>query len=112
MGFTFLENSQENYLDTFLMLSTLFPSFRSRISHMDAVIRRCPFLTAVPSVYLKLAAKSLLWSYALKCPVLMDLATRPLARALSSSAAVSKGTPTNDGQVQSCDYNTPYVTVR
>lgn len=24
MGFTFLENSQENYLDTFLMLSTLF----------------------------------------------------------------------------------------
>lgn len=42
----------------------------------------------------------------------MDLATRPLARALSSSTAVTKGTPTNDGQVQSCDYNTPYVTVR
>lgn len=79
---------------------------------MDAVIHRCPFLTAVPSVYLKLAAKSLLRSYALKCPVLMDLATRPLARALSSSTAVTKGTPTNDGQVQSCDYNTPYVTVR
>lgn len=42
----------------------------------------------------------------------MDLAARPLARALSSSTAVTKGTPTNDGQVQSCDYNTPYVTVR
>ncbi|XP_041656430.1 5-aminolevulinate synthase, nonspecific, mitochondrial-like [Cheilinus undulatus] len=65
---------------------------------MDTVIRRCPFLTAVPSVCLQLAGKSSLVSYAQKCPVMMDLATRPLARALSSSASASKGTPTNDDQ--------------
>nr|XP_033484063.1 5-aminolevulinate synthase, nonspecific, mitochondrial-like isoform X1 [Epinephelus lanceolatus] len=70
--------------------------FRSRVSHMDAVIRRCPFLTVVPSVALQLAGKSSLLSYAQKCPVMMDLASRPLARALSSSASASKGTPTND----------------
>ncbi|XP_068585734.1 5-aminolevulinate synthase, non-specific, mitochondrial-like isoform X1 [Cebidichthys violaceus] len=65
---------------------------------MDAVIRRCPFLTAVPGVFLQLAGKSSLVSYAQKCPVMMDLASRPPARALSSSASASKGTPTNDDQ--------------
>ncbi|XP_037629787.1 5-aminolevulinate synthase, nonspecific, mitochondrial-like isoform X1 [Sebastes umbrosus] len=65
---------------------------------MDAVIRRCPFLTGVPSVFLQLAGKSSLASYAQKCPVMMDLASRPLARALSSSASVFKGPPTNDDQ--------------
>lgn len=63
---------------------------------MDAVLRRCPFLTAVPSVFLQLTGKSSLASYAQNCPVMMDLASRPLARALSSSASVSKGTPTNE----------------
>ncbi|XP_078111514.1 5-aminolevulinate synthase, non-specific, mitochondrial-like isoform X2 [Sander vitreus] len=65
---------------------------------MDAVIRRCPFLTVVPSVVLHLAGKSSLASYAQKCPVMMDLASRPLARALSSSASASKGSPTIDDQ--------------
>ncbi|XP_070766366.1 5-aminolevulinate synthase, non-specific, mitochondrial-like isoform X2 [Enoplosus armatus] len=60
---------------------------------MDSVIRRCPFLTVVPSVCLQLAGKSSLVSYAQKCPVMMDLASRPLARALSSASA-SIGTPT------------------
>uniref|UniRef100_A0A8C9X7U0 5-aminolevulinate synthase n=1 Tax=Sander lucioperca TaxID=283035 RepID=A0A8C9X7U0_SANLU len=64
--------------------------FRTRVSHMDAVIRRCPFLAVVPSVVLQLAVKSSLASYAQKCPVMMDLASRPLARALSSSASASK----------------------
>uniref|UniRef100_A0A667ZNG4 5-aminolevulinate synthase n=1 Tax=Myripristis murdjan TaxID=586833 RepID=A0A667ZNG4_9TELE len=63
---------------------------------MDAVIRRCPFLTAVPSVCLQLAGRSSLASYAQRCPVMMDLASRPLTRALFSSASVSKGTPTNE----------------
>ncbi|XP_034733661.1 5-aminolevulinate synthase, nonspecific, mitochondrial-like [Etheostoma cragini] len=64
---------------------------------MDAVIRRCPFLTVVPSVVLQLAGKSSLTSYARKCPVMMDLASRPLARAQSSSASATKGS-TNDDQ--------------
>nr|XP_046253385.1 5-aminolevulinate synthase, nonspecific, mitochondrial-like [Scatophagus argus] len=62
---------------------------------MDAVIRQCPFLTVVPSVCLQLAGKSSLVSYALKCPVMMDMACRPLARAFCTSASSSKGTPTN-----------------
>ncbi|KAI3357568.1 hypothetical protein L3Q82_015982 [Scortum barcoo] len=70
----------------------------SRVSHMEAVICRCPFLTVVPSVCLQLARRSSLAHYAQKCPVMMDLASRPLARALSSSASASKGTPTNDDQ--------------
>uniref|UniRef100_A0A3B4VLD9 5-aminolevulinate synthase n=1 Tax=Seriola dumerili TaxID=41447 RepID=A0A3B4VLD9_SERDU len=68
---------------------------------MDAVVRRCPFLTVVPSVFLQLAGNSSLVSYAQKCPVMMDLASRPLARALSSSTSVSKGTSTNDGDARS-----------
>ncbi|XP_071780667.1 5-aminolevulinate synthase, non-specific, mitochondrial-like [Centroberyx gerrardi] len=63
---------------------------------MDTVIRRCPFLTVVPNVFLQLAGKSSLVGYAQKCPVMMDLACRPLSRALASSASASKGTPTNE----------------
>ncbi|XP_056129276.1 5-aminolevulinate synthase, non-specific, mitochondrial-like isoform X2 [Lampris incognitus] len=63
---------------------------------MDTFIRRCPFLTIVPRAFLQLAGKSSLLSYAQKCPVMMDLATRPLARALSSSASVSKDATTNE----------------
>ncbi|XP_071401050.1 5-aminolevulinate synthase, non-specific, mitochondrial-like [Centroberyx affinis] len=63
---------------------------------MDTVVRRCPFLTVVPNVFLQLAGKSSLVGYAQKCPVMMDLACRPLARALASSASASKGTPTNE----------------
>ncbi|XP_030277662.1 5-aminolevulinate synthase, nonspecific, mitochondrial-like isoform X3 [Sparus aurata] len=65
---------------------------------MDAVIRRCPFLTVVPSVCLQLAGKSSLLSYAQRCPVMMDLASRAPARALSSSASAFKDRPPNDDQ--------------
>ncbi|KAM9856208.1 5-aminolevulinate synthase, non-specific, mitochondrial-like [Aulostomus maculatus] len=71
---------------------------RSKISHMESVLRRCPFLTSVPSSFLHLAGKSPRVSYAQRCPVMMDLLSRPLARALSSSASVSRGAPTNEGQ--------------
>ncbi|KAF3860670.1 hypothetical protein F7725_000925 [Dissostichus mawsoni] len=66
---------------------------------MEAAIRRCPFLTVVPGV-LHLAGKVSLGRYAQRCPVMMDLASRPLARPLSSSASSSKGTPTNEDQKQ------------
>ncbi|XP_059189886.1 5-aminolevulinate synthase, non-specific, mitochondrial-like [Centropristis striata] len=73
-------------------------SCRSRVSHMDAVIRRCPFLSVVPSFVLQLTGKSSLVNYARRCPVMMELVSRPLARALSSSASASKGTTTSDDQ--------------
>ncbi|CAN9515382.1 unnamed protein product [Ophioblennius macclurei] len=62
---------------------------------MDAVIRRCPFLTAVPSVFLQLAGKPSLVKYAQKCPMMMGLASGQQARSVSSSFA-SKGTFGND----------------
>ena len=64
---------------------------------MDTVIRRCPFLMIVPRAFLQLVGKSSLVGYAQRCPVMMDLASRPLARALSSSASVSNDT-SNDGE--------------
>lgn len=63
---------------------------------METVIRRCPFLTIVPRTFLQLAGKSSLVGYAQKCPVMMDLASRPLARALSSSASLSNDTAKTD----------------
>ncbi|XP_020315030.1 5-aminolevulinate synthase, nonspecific, mitochondrial isoform X1 [Oncorhynchus kisutch] len=81
-------------LFSFCSVKVEWDVFRFRGSKMDTVIRRCPFLTMVPRVFLQLAGKSSLVGYALKCPVMMDLASRPLARALSSSVSVS--TPTND----------------
>lgn len=52
---------------------------------MDAIIR-CPFLSRVPQAFLQQTRKTLV-GYAVKCPVMMDLASRPLVRAVSSSAS-------------------------
>ena len=89
----YFENLTESYCH---------PVFISRASHMDTLIRRCPFLAAGPGVRLKLAAQLSLRSYAHMCPVLMELATGLQTRALSSSGSLS--TPRNDGQLQNCDY--------
>ncbi|CAL8238189.1 unnamed protein product [Merluccius merluccius] len=67
---------------------------------MDTLIHRCPFLTVVPSTLLHSARQSSLVGYALKCPVMLELASRPLVRELSSSASVTSDTsPTNPGQL-------------
>ncbi|XP_028309045.1 5-aminolevulinate synthase, nonspecific, mitochondrial-like isoform X1 [Gouania willdenowi] len=72
-------------------------AFRLSLPHMDAVIRRCPFLISVPSIFLHVSRKSTLVSCAQKCPIMMDLASGSAkARAVSTSSAVSKGTPRRD----------------
>nr|XP_023994336.1 5-aminolevulinate synthase, nonspecific, mitochondrial-like [Salvelinus alpinus] len=53
---------------------------------METLIRRCPFLSHVPQSFLQQARKSLV-VYAQKCPVMMNLASKPLARSLCSSSA-------------------------
>lgn len=66
---------------------------------MDAIIR-CPFLSRVPQTFLQQARKSLV-VYAVKCPVMMDLASRPLVRSLCSSSSSfqkSESTPAGEGQ--------------
>ncbi|MCJ8744683.1 hypothetical protein PDJAM_G00121630 [Pangasius djambal] len=52
---------------------------------MDAIIR-CPFLSRVPQTFLQQARKTLV-SYAVKCPVMMDLASKPLVRSICSSSS-------------------------
>ena len=67
---------------------------------MDTLTRRCPFLTVVPSTVLHSAGQSSLVGYALKCPVMMELASRPRVRELSSSASVASETsPKEPGQL-------------
>lgn len=65
------------------------------------MIRRCPFLNTAPSVYQRLSAEPALVSYAHKCPVLMELAST----ALPCSAAVTRGSPANGGQLQTCGFS-------
>ncbi|XP_028854269.1 5-aminolevulinate synthase, non-specific, mitochondrial [Denticeps clupeoides] len=66
---------------------------------MDAIIR-CPFLSRVPQTFFQQARKSMV-AYAVKCPVMMDLASKPLVRAVCSSSSdfqqTKTTTPTNDG---------------
>uniref|UniRef100_A0A8C9WGN9 5-aminolevulinate synthase n=1 Tax=Scleropages formosus TaxID=113540 RepID=A0A8C9WGN9_SCLFO len=53
---------------------------------MDTFIRRCPFLSRMPQAFLQQSRKSLV-VYAQKCPVMMELASKPFARSLCSSSA-------------------------
>ncbi|KAG2470307.1 5-aminolevulinate synthase, nonspecific, mitochondrial [Polypterus senegalus] len=53
---------------------------------METIVRRCPFLARVSQAFLQKAGKSLVF-YATNCPVMMELASRPLARTLGTSAA-------------------------
>lgn len=82
----------------FSLFVCLFGSFRPGVFHMDALIHRCPFLTVVPTCFFHLARRSSLITFARKCPVMMDLVSTPLARALSSAASLPEGSPSNNGQ--------------
>ena len=67
---------------------------------MDNLIHRCPFLTVIPSTVLHSAGQSSLVGCALKCPVMMELASTPRVRELSSSASLTSDTsPKNPGQL-------------
>jgi len=56
---------------------------------MDALMR-CPFLSRVPQAFLQQTRKSLV-AYAVKCPVMMELASRPLVRSLGSTTSSGHG---------------------
>ncbi|XP_018543693.1 5-aminolevulinate synthase, nonspecific, mitochondrial [Lates calcarifer] len=57
---------------------------------MDLIVRRCPFLARVPQAFLQQSKKSLV-VYAQQCPIMMELASKPMApsmaRALCSSSS-------------------------
>ncbi|XP_028262626.1 5-aminolevulinate synthase, non-specific, mitochondrial [Parambassis ranga] len=60
---------------------------------MDVIVRRCPFLARVPQAFFQQSKKSLV-VYAQKCPIMMELASKPMApsmaRALCSSSSHQK----------------------
>lgn len=60
---------------------------------MDVIVRRCPFLARVPQAFFQQPKKSLA-VYAQRCPIMMELASKPmapsLARALCSSSSHQK----------------------
>ncbi|KAM4588291.1 5-aminolevulinate synthase, non-specific, mitochondrial [Odontesthes bonariensis] len=57
---------------------------------MDVIVRRCPFLACVPQAFFQQSKKSLV-TYAQRCPIMMELAAKPMAppmaRALCSSSS-------------------------
>lgn len=66
---------------------------------MDVIVRRCPFLARVPQAFLQQTKKSLV-GYAQRCPIMMELASKPMApsmaRALCSSSSSSSYQKTED----------------
>uniref|UniRef100_A0A8C6TZY5 5-aminolevulinate synthase n=1 Tax=Neogobius melanostomus TaxID=47308 RepID=A0A8C6TZY5_9GOBI len=60
---------------------------------MDVIVRRCPFLACVPKAFLQQPKKTLM-VYAQKCPLMMELASKPMApqmaRALCTSSSYQK----------------------
>lgn len=59
---------------------------------MDVIMRRCPFLARVPQAFFQQPKKSMV-VYAQRCPIMMELAAKPMApsmaRALCSSSSSS-----------------------
>lgn len=66
---------------------------------MDLMLRRCPFVARVPQAFLQQTKKSLL-AYAQRCPIMMELASKPMApsmaRALCSYSSSSSHQKTED----------------
>lgn len=66
---------------------------------MDVLLRRCPFLARMPQTFLQQAKNSLL-GFAQQCPVMMELASKPMppvmARALCSSSSSSPFYPNTE----------------
>ncbi|XP_057701306.1 5-aminolevulinate synthase, nonspecific, mitochondrial [Corythoichthys intestinalis] len=65
---------------------------------MDVIVRRCPFLARVPQAFMQQPRNSLVM-YAQRCPIMMELASKPmapsLARALCSSSSHHQNTENN-----------------
>ncbi|XP_008406737.1 5-aminolevulinate synthase, non-specific, mitochondrial [Poecilia reticulata] len=60
---------------------------------MEVIVRRCPFLACVPQAFFQQSRKSMV-TYAQRCPIMMELASKPMApsmaRALCSSTSNQK----------------------
>ncbi|XP_019952425.1 5-aminolevulinate synthase, non-specific, mitochondrial [Paralichthys olivaceus] len=80
---------------------------------MDVILRRCPFLARVPQAFLQQSKTSLV-VYAQRCPIMMELASKPMApamvRALCSSSSNHRTEDTTsavEGPKQEAEPNRP-----
>ncbi|CAL8356488.1 5-aminolevulinate synthase, non-specific, mitochondrial [Gadus morhua] len=73
---------------------------------MDVVVRRCPFLSRVPQAFFQQARKSLV-VYAQKCPVMMDMASKPLAPSVVRSMCSSTSHLTTESVVAASEASKP-----
>lgn len=73
---------------------------------MDVLLRRCPFLARMPQTFLQQTKNSLL-GFAQQCPVMMELASKPMApimvRALCSSSSSSPFHPNTEDKISASE---------
>ncbi|XP_061743948.1 5-aminolevulinate synthase, nonspecific, mitochondrial [Nerophis ophidion] len=66
---------------------------------LDVIMRRCPFLARVPQALMQQQPRNSLVAYAQQCPIMMELASKPmaspLARALCTSSSSRQRTENN-----------------
>ncbi|XP_061893589.1 5-aminolevulinate synthase, non-specific, mitochondrial-like [Entelurus aequoreus] len=66
---------------------------------MDVIMRRCPFLARVPQAFMQQQPRNSLVAYAQQCPIMMELASKPMAptfaRALCTSSSSRQKTENN-----------------
>uniref|UniRef100_A0A3Q3M704 5-aminolevulinate synthase n=1 Tax=Mastacembelus armatus TaxID=205130 RepID=A0A3Q3M704_9TELE len=55
---------------------------------MDVIVRRCPFLARVPQAFFQQSKKALV-VYAQQCPIMMELASKPMAPSMARALCTS-----------------------
>lgn len=55
---------------------------------MDVIVRRCPFVARVPQAFFQQSKKSLV-VYAQQCPIMMELASKPMAPSMARALCTS-----------------------
>lgn len=63
---------------------------------MDVIVRRCPFLARVPQAFMQQPRNSLV-VYAQRCPIMMELASKPMAPSLARALCLSSSHPQRTG---------------
>uniref|UniRef100_A0A3P8S922 5-aminolevulinate synthase n=1 Tax=Amphiprion percula TaxID=161767 RepID=A0A3P8S922_AMPPE len=69
---------------------------------MDVIVRRCPFLARVPQAFFQQSKKSLV-VYAQRCPIMMELAAKPMAPSMARALCSSSSHQTTESTMTASD---------
>ncbi|XP_008280312.1 5-aminolevulinate synthase, non-specific, mitochondrial [Stegastes partitus] len=69
---------------------------------MDVIVRRCPFLARVPQAFFQQTKKSLV-VYAQRCPIMMELAAKPMAPSMARALCSSSSHQTTENTMTASD---------